>query len=247
MCARLGVRQAWSQAYRPQANGRAEVAGRTVMAALRKLQADHEINWVEGLPRVLRLMHDLPDPETGVSPYQLVFGRERSLGGLPYLITRSHPEAEEFFDGIAKLDEFALKFLQKSVYQQELALNKRRPMLIDFKVGEWVFVQRPTAYAGPKMQTSWMGPYQLVARTGEHSFTVHINPKVAQEVHWDQIKKCISHPDIEKLYPTVYRRGEPIVSIPEANIKKILDTEWDDDGLHFLVEWTEGVGGSKLG
>ena len=74
---------------------------------------------------------------------------------------------------------------------------------------------------------------------------VHINPKVDQEVHWDQIKKCISHPELEKLYPTVYRRGEPIVSIPEANIKKILDTKWDDDGLHFLVEWTEGVGGGQ--
>ena len=36
MCARLGIRQAYSQAYRPQANGRAEVAGKTVIGILRK-------------------------------------------------------------------------------------------------------------------------------------------------------------------------------------------------------------------
>ena len=110
-------------------------------------------------------------------------------------------------------------------------------LVIDLKVGDWVFVQRPTAYAGPKIQTSWMGPYQLVARTGEHSFTVHINLKVDQEVHWDQIKKCISHHELEKLYPTVYRRGEPIVSIPEANIKKL----WTPNGMTMTsIFWWNG-------
>jgi len=45
ICARLGIRQAFSQAYRPQANGRAEVAGRTVINVLRKVQAGslHEL------------------------------------------------------------------------------------------------------------------------------------------------------------------------------------------------------------
>ena len=102
ICARLGIRQAFAQAYRPQANGRAEVAGKSLITTLRKLQADHEINWVESLPRVLRLRHDLPDPHTGFSPYNLVFGRERPLGGLPYTAVRASPDAEEFLDGVEK-------------------------------------------------------------------------------------------------------------------------------------------------
>ena len=36
MCARLGIRKAFSQAYRPQANGRAEVAGKTLKGFMRK-------------------------------------------------------------------------------------------------------------------------------------------------------------------------------------------------------------------
>ena len=32
MCARLGIRQAYSQAYRPQANFRAEVAGKSLIS-----------------------------------------------------------------------------------------------------------------------------------------------------------------------------------------------------------------------
>ena len=40
MCNRLGIRQAYSQAYRAQANGHAEVAGRVIKDLLRKLHAE---------------------------------------------------------------------------------------------------------------------------------------------------------------------------------------------------------------
>ncbi len=50
MCARLGIREAFSQAYHPQANGRAEVAGKQLIECLRKIHAEEEVNWVEALP-----------------------------------------------------------------------------------------------------------------------------------------------------------------------------------------------------
>ena len=51
MCAGLGVRVAFSQAYHHQANGRAEAAGRQLRVMLRKLNAEEQgINWVEALP-----------------------------------------------------------------------------------------------------------------------------------------------------------------------------------------------------
>ena len=75
MCSRLGIRQAYSQAHRPQANGRAEVAGKQLITHLRKLHADDGINWVQALPRVLLQVHDQPG-ESGISPYQLLFAEE---------------------------------------------------------------------------------------------------------------------------------------------------------------------------
>ena len=161
ICARLGTRQAFSQAYRPQANGRAEVAGRTVVSALRKLQADHEVNWVESLPRVLRLRHDLPDPEIGLSPYQLVFGRERPMGGLPYSLPRAHTEAEEFLDGMEQIDKFAPGILRKSLEAQEQTANRKRlQTLFGHKVGDWVFVHRPTAFVGQKCKPAGSDPFK---------------------------------------------------------------------------------------
>ena len=52
MCARLGIRQAFSQAHRPQGNGKAEVAGKSIITLLRKLKVGEGANWVEALPRV---------------------------------------------------------------------------------------------------------------------------------------------------------------------------------------------------
>ena len=54
MCARLGIRQGYSQAYRPQANGLAEVAGKTLIGLMRKMWVEDHINWVEARPCVLR-------------------------------------------------------------------------------------------------------------------------------------------------------------------------------------------------
>jgi hypothetical protein len=245
ICARLGIRQAFSQAHRPQANGRAEVAGRTLLTSLRKVQADHEVPWVESLPRILRLRHDLPDPETGLSPYQLVFGRERPLGGLPRSLPRAHPSAEEFLDGVEIIDQFALKVLREELQKAEEVVNRNRPTRDVFKVGQWVWLHRPTAFVGPKLQTSWLGPYKIVARVGEHSFKIQTAPRQEYEVHNDQLKLCHTHPATESSYPLVYRRGDPVSSSIENLIKRVVDTKHTTEGLEFLVEWSEGGGGMQ--
>ena len=79
----MGVRQAYSQAYHHQANGRVERAGQQILEILRKLNAEQKINWVEALPQVLDRIHDVKG-ESGFSPYQILFGRERPLAGIPY-------------------------------------------------------------------------------------------------------------------------------------------------------------------
>jgi transposase InsO family protein len=57
MCARLGIRQGYSQAYRPQANGRAEVTGKVLIELMRTVWVEDRINWAEALPYILRVYH----------------------------------------------------------------------------------------------------------------------------------------------------------------------------------------------
>jgi len=86
---------------------------------LRKIQADHYIISVESVPRPLRLRHDLPNKETGFSAYQMVFGRERPLAGLPIPITQNHPDSEDFISGMEVIDLFVLHNLKLELQKEE--------------------------------------------------------------------------------------------------------------------------------
>ena len=78
LCAQLGIQQAFAQAYHPQANGRAEVAGKTFKTWLRKISEEEKSCWVELIPHVLSKYHDMPGV-SGLSPYEIVYGRQRPL------------------------------------------------------------------------------------------------------------------------------------------------------------------------
>ena len=110
MCARMGIRQAFSQAYRPNANGRAERAGRQVIDWLAKIKADTEFGWVEALPIMLRQYHDSVG-ESGFSPYEIVFGRYRNLPGVPRPPPQRSEEALAFMDRQLKMEEVVAKVL----------------------------------------------------------------------------------------------------------------------------------------
>jgi len=124
MCAILGVSQAFSQARRPQANGRAETAGKTLRTILRKMNSDKPINWFEALPCLLKIIHDLINPIVGLSPYQMFSGMERPLGGLPTKIEIRCPSADASMDHMAELDQSISKTQNEELEKQENKINK---------------------------------------------------------------------------------------------------------------------------
>ena len=104
MFALLGIRHAMSHAYHHRANGRAERGGQQLFERLRRLQIEGEFSWVEALPQVLDRLHDTPG-EGGLSPYQILFGRERTLRGLPYEPPTECDDAIAFFMRMKSIDE----------------------------------------------------------------------------------------------------------------------------------------------
>ena len=69
------------------------------MEILRKTYEEKRINWVEALPQTLDRYHDVPNL-SGLTPYQIVFGRHRPLGNVPYV-----PEdARDFFARMKEVD-----------------------------------------------------------------------------------------------------------------------------------------------
>ena len=96
MCALHGVRHAYAQAHHHAANVFAEVTGAMLQKKLRALQADEGITWMDALPRAVQQLHDIPGP-SGMSPYEILYGRHRPYAGIPYTAPTMLPDALNVF------------------------------------------------------------------------------------------------------------------------------------------------------
>ena len=239
MCARLGIRQAYSQAYRPQANGKAEVAGKTIINLLRKLHTDNHINWVEALPRVLRLYHDTPG-ESKISPFQMLFGRERNLAGVPYTIPRECEGAEAFFTRMEGIEREAAAYLNKIHRRESDRVNSQRSDGVVYAEGDWVWVLRPRNSGVSKLDTWWVGPTQIVKRVGERSYQVRVKPSVVQDVHVSDMKPFVGDRvsgSCVELFHHMTGYQAMGVDPDEWVVSKIVSHRVSGGELQFLTQW----------
>ena len=143
LCALMGVRVSYGQAYHHQDKGRVEVAGQQILGKLKTLILDlteEGVSWVELLPKALRQIHDTPG-ETGFSPYEIVFGRHRSYSPLPFQPVLEAPGAVEFIEKMRAQDVLVAKKLQE-VHEKRMAqVNFHRKELPPFEVGAKVWYQ----------------------------------------------------------------------------------------------------------
>jgi hypothetical protein len=181
LCSLLGIRQAFSQAYHHQANGRVERAGQQVMEILRKLFAEQKINWVEALPQVLDRIHDVRG-ESGYSPYEILFGRERPLAGVPYTPPRECEDAQQFFKRMSAIDRLVADNLNRLHEAQARRINQGRKEMEPLQVGDLIWYKRPEN-SGEKLDSRWIGPGTVKAREGERSYIVEIKPGIEMKAH----------------------------------------------------------------
>ena len=182
----MGIRQAFSQAYRPQANGRAERAGRQVLDWLAKLTAEEGLGWVEALPVMLRQYHDAVG-ESGYSPYEIVFGRPRNLAGIPREPPAECEDVRAFFDRQEMVAEKVAKVLNDKHQVATERINRQRPARPPMEVGTPVWVYKHKRVGGYKTKPRWWGPATIKSRVGDSSYVVEW-PEGTQEVHLDDLK-----------------------------------------------------------
>ncbi len=173
LCGCLGIRVAYAQAYHHQANGRAERAGQEIMERARKLHTEFGISWVEALPQILDRFHDTPG-DTGLTPYEILFGRERPLAGRPYRPPRFADDAKAFVERLADIDKKVAEILNTRNQKDTERLNRSRKAFPRLKVGQRVWVRRPEG-SGNKLDTRWIGPGKVVEQKGASSYKVEVD------------------------------------------------------------------------
>jgi hypothetical protein len=165
------------------------MAAQQLLERLRKLNAQCTINWVEALPLVLNRLHDTPG-ETGLSPYQILFGRERSNGNLPYDTPKDCEDAQTFFHRMEIVDEEVARILNEKHEQQARTINVSRSEPRRFVPGDKVWWLRPPNTGG-KLDTRWLGPCKVVRRVGEHSYLVQTAPNYRTAIHATYLKPFV--------------------------------------------------------
>ena len=235
ICHRLGIRHAYSQAHRPNANGKAEKAGGQLITRLRKLNAEKNINWVEALPLALSQHHDSPGP-LGISPYNIVFGRDRNLAGIPYSPVRECEEAKDFMDSRNDISQTLSDKLNEIHANQADYFNSRKRERRNFTVGEKVWLIRPKKVGGNKIRTWWTGPFPITKQVGRDVFSLQTSPTENVEVHSDQIKKFVGDEVWTTGVPMFYSNRDPHDK-PPMQVDRVRDSRQTPTGWEFLVHW----------
>jgi hypothetical protein len=209
------------------------------MEILRKLYAEEKINWVEALPHVLDRIHDTKG-ESGLSPYEILFGRERPLAGVPYTPPRECEDAQEFFRRMKDIDERVARVLNKKHEEEAKRINKGRKELKPLEMGTLVWYRRPEG-SGEKLDTRWIGPGVVKAREGERSYVVEIKPGMEMKAHRSFLKEYREPQLVGKGVPLFYYRRtekEEDALPDEWEVEKILrHRKGKHNKLEFLTKW----------
>jgi hypothetical protein len=242
LCAAHGIRTAYSQAYHHQANGRAEVAGHQVLNKLRKFIADPSepgVTWVELLPKAIRALHDLPGV-TGMSPYEIVFGRHRPMAGLPYRPEREAEDALAFLDRMRKQDIHIAAVLNELHTKQAKGINARRREPPPLAPGDKVWYHPERQPGEDKLAPRWRGPCKILQRVGQHSYLVEVREGRPIEAHRSALRPHYEDTNISDPFPLFYfsGRAEDVEVGPGEYIPDGICAHKDSPvGPSFRVRW----------
>lgn len=196
MCSRLGITTTNSPPHRPRSNGRAERAGQQLLSVLKKLHTEQAINWVEALPRALKLHHDVAG-EGGLSPYFIMFGRYRTCPGVFYTPERVCEDSNSFFDRMAHIDTA----ISQELTTLHLATStSTKPSRTPLNRGDLVWLQKPSSLASQsKLESRWHGPLQVHSRTGQNTYQLVDKRGHLLTAHIDQLKPYLTTGESEEL------------------------------------------------
>ncbi len=206
----LGVKANFHISHHPQASGQVERANRTVVHILKKYVASNHKDWDVKLPLVLMAIRATPHKTTGVSPFEMMTGRQMTLPlhllyqpGEANIATAytTHQYMTDLNQHLKATFAFAQKNLEssaegrKAYYDQKASYDE---LQVGDKVWYFIFAQSPGANnQGPgklarKFLPRWAGPYVVTEKLSPVVYQIRIQKGQKEPtfkwVHRNQIK-----------------------------------------------------------
>lgn len=196
MCSLLGIKKTRTTAFHPQGNGMVERMNKTIGTMITSFVSENQKTWDEHLAVLMMAYRSSPHESTGMTPNELMLGREISMPidvmvGLP---PDQEPKREPQYveDLRARLED------AYSLARENLGVSaERRKRYYDlkalsdkFSVGDPVWLINKSRRKGrcPKLQRKWLGPMLIETVVNDVTFKLRIARNDTKVVHYDQVK-----------------------------------------------------------
>ncbi len=195
VAALLDIKLTTTPAYHPQSNP-VERSHRDLNRALKCITKDYQTDWEEALPQALLSTRMAINRHTGLSPFQLLFGRDPplpvdllELPPQPLERKDALPEVRQIENRIRAVQEFARNNLRQVTQRQKQEYTGKGN---HFVVGDlvWLFTPPYTQGRGSrKFASGWTGPWTvdkiinkaMVRLLPDENWPVRVKPEVATD------------------------------------------------------------------
>ena len=234
----------FTSGYHPEGDGQTERTNQTLEQYLRIFCNYQQDNWSEILPLAEFAYNNAPSATTGVSPFFANKGYHPNL--------TVHSERDLAFartrDFVVNLDELHQELrttILEAQKRYQVHADLRRTPAPDFKIGDRAFVKAKffrTTRPSAKLSEKYLGPYDIIAQPGSHSFTLRL-PDALRAVH-PVFHVSMLEPATPNTIPNRTESPPPPVEVDgeiEYEILELLDAKIDKQRrckLLYLVRWS---------
>jgi hypothetical protein len=196
-CELLGIRKTRTTAFRPQSDGMIERANQTIKGMLRAYVSANQKDWDKYVPLVMMAYRSAVHEFTGVSPCEMMLGRDIAL---PIDISLGRPEKESKIPGSDYAYDLAAHMSQIHPLVREHVILASDSMKRNYdqkkhlKVytrGDAVWLHNNIYKKGvsPKLQSHWQGPYLVTHQLSDVTYRIQESPRSKPRVvHHDRLK-----------------------------------------------------------
>eukprot|EP00794_Sanderia_malayensis_P014448 gene14448-biopygen11548 len=198
----MGLKKTRTTAYHPQCDGLVERQNRTLQEILTNFVSDHSSDWDAWLDQAVFAYNTSVHESTGLSPYEIVFGRPARMPievelGVPLQNPSSQSDySQSLRKAIQLANQVAQNNLVEARIRQSDQYNKGCQRWKPFEQGQTVWLARPKK---SKFGRKWVGPYIISKRNG-------VNYVLGSQTG----KDIVAHHNQLRLCPTPLDQGVPV-------------------------------------
>lgn len=241
----LDMKLHFTSGYHPEGDGQTERVNQTLEQYLRMYCNYQQDNWSELLPLAEFAYNNAPSATTGISPFFANKGYHPNMSVFPDRDLTSVKAQEYAID----LDELHVQLrhrIKEAQKQYQVPADRRRLPAPEILLGSKVYVKAEhfrTTRPSKKLSERNLGPYEVIAQPGSHSFTLRL-PDSMRAIH-PVFHVSQLEPTSESTIPNRIQTPPTAVEVEgelEFEIAEILDSKIDHRrkkcNLLYLVRWS---------